>query len=88
MALEDNTDLHRSMGRLEGKVDLILSNLNTHLLEDTARFDKIHVRQDTLDSRQDSMAKQVWMAAGGLSVLILFVQNFDTLSKLLSHLRI
>ena len=58
----ETMDVQRSLGRLEGKIDLILSNVQAHLLEDTARFDKIHVRQDRVE-------KKIWMFSGIISVI-------------------
>ena len=56
--------LHRGLGRLEGKMDILLTQINQHLLEDTARFDKVN-------NRVDANTKKIWTLSGGIAALVL-----------------
>lgn len=75
--ISNNAALQRSLGRLEGKVDLLLSNMNSHLLEDTARFKVQSDRMDQLENRHISTEKKFAWLAGALAV-IYFITNFAT----------
>ena len=62
----DEVDIQRSLGRLEGKMDLMLSNMQSHLMEDTARFKLFDDRLDVFDKRQSTLERKAWMASGGV----------------------
>jgi hypothetical protein len=57
------SELQRSMGRLEGKLDLLLSNMNAHLLEDTARF-------RIIDDRVSKIEKKIFTLGGAIAVVL------------------
>jgi hypothetical protein len=59
---EDNNDLHRSLGRLEGKIDFLLTRLTEHFEEDTTNF-------KALDTRASAIEKKIWTWGGGLSAI-------------------
>lgn len=61
--------VQRSLGRLEGKMDILLQNMNQHLLEDTARFDKMNARQDIADARQTKIEKGMAVLIAKISVI-------------------
>ncbi len=72
---EDVTvDLQRSLGRLEGKMDLLLSNLQVHLTEDTARFRLVDDKFIKLESRQNAVERKAWIMFGGVAVIWAIIQ--------------
>lgn len=59
---ENDVDLHRSLGRLEGKLDLILTQMASHFVEDKTIFANI-------DRRLMLIERKVWSFTGVAAVL-------------------
>lgn len=88
MSGSETVDVQRSLGRLEGKIDLILQNMQAHLIEDTARFDKINTRQDKTDARHNTLERKWWLATGVGVAAIFVLQNIDHLFNILTKFKL
>lgn len=74
-----NDELHQMVGRIDGKLDALISNLEAHAAEDTRRFDAVGklLLQHSEDINQAKGAKGVIMwAAGGLAAVAGFAASY------------
>lgn len=79
---QDNTaviarmEIQRSLGRVEGKIDQIISGMDNHELRDNSRFEEVNRRIILLADRQRSMEKKIWYASGVVGVLMFALAHF------------
>lgn len=57
-----DNEVQRSLGRVEGKVDQILSAINQHFEDDKINFSEIK-------ERLNSAEKKIWLGQGGAAIL-------------------
>lgn len=63
---DNNEALNRSLGRIEGKQDLVLARLDAQAREQEV----FKARLDTLDDRMDGIDKKLAYWAGGAAVVM------------------
>jgi hypothetical protein len=69
-------DISQSIGRLEGKMDLVLQGMTTHFADDKDQFGKLHKKVDSLKTK--------WAyAAGAVAVVTFLISNFSTITSFL-----
>jgi tetrahydromethanopterin S-methyltransferase subunit G len=67
MAPPDANDIHRSLGRLEGKMDAILSTVAEAAITSAARYKETHENAEKLENRLRAVeAKMNWYAGIGV----------------------
>lgn len=72
---ENTMDLHRSLGRLEGKLDLILTQMASHFVEDKAMFSNIDRRLMTIERKVWGFTGIAAMLASGAAIITSFLVN-------------
>lgn len=77
--MEPSPDIAQCLGRVEGKVDLLVTGMTQHFADDKQTFAILHKKVDKLTRR--------WAyAAGGAAVITFLISNFGTFSTLASYL--
>ena len=74
-----NDELHQMVGRIDGKLDSLISNLESHAAEDTRRFEAMGklLLQHSEDINQAKGAKgAILWAAGALAAVAGFAASF------------
>lgn len=64
-----NLELQRSLGRVEGKLDYLITRMTDHFEQDATSF-------NNLDKRIAGVEKKVWMFAGGFAIVGTLVSQF------------
>jgi hypothetical protein len=72
--MDQNVDVQRSLGRIEGKTDQILSEITKHETHDEIRF-------NSMEKRLGSLERKIWYASGVAAVIVLVLSKL-TLSSL------
>ena len=72
MTDSDQADIHRSLGRIEGKLDALNTTLTSHTSADAHQFAAIDTRLSSIER------KQAWVigAGAGVATVISFVMSF------------
>jgi len=74
--MEVQQNLGQSLGRVEGKIDLILTQFASHAADDTKEF-------DTVKNRLSSLEKKIyWLWGVGSAALLAFGYVFGYLTDL------
>lgn len=55
-------ELQRSLGRIEGKLDLIQTNISAHILDDKSAFNAI-------ENRISSVERKIWVFTGAITLV-------------------
>lgn len=75
---KDVYNIERSLGRVEGKLDVILEKFSSHSADDLLAFARIHERINQID-------KRLWWMSGAAAAAISFFQfvmpNFQVAVK-------
>jgi len=66
---ERREELQRGLGRVEGKIDQILTGLTQHVHDDATNF-------HSLDTRVSTIEKRVWAASGAAAVIGYVLSHF------------
>lgn len=69
-----SNDLERALGRLEGKMDLLLQ----HIQSDNARAEEAALRVST---RMRGIERQHWMIMGGLTLIMILTNLFFHIAR-------
>lgn len=64
-------ELQRAVGRVESKVDQVLSGLSTHVKDDSEHFTELNTRVSGLE-------KKIYYASGAVAVFMYLVSNLKT----------
>jgi hypothetical protein len=64
-----NEEIQRSLGRLEGKLDSLITEIKQHFEDDKKNFSSI-------DTRIQKVEKKIYYASGFVAALIFIIQQF------------
>ena len=67
----DDNEIQRSLGRVEGKLDLLLTEIKTHFEDDKTNFSSI-------DTRIQKVEKKIYYASGFVAALAFILQQFKS----------
>jgi hypothetical protein len=63
-------EIQRSLGRVEGKLDQIITGMASHESLDKDRFADANIEIQMLDKRVAGLERKVWYASGVVGVLV------------------
>lgn len=69
--MDELREVQRSLGRLEGKLDTLITSINQHFLDDKKAF-------SDLETRIQKVEKKVWYASGFVAAFAFLIQNFKS----------
>lgn len=69
-------EIQRGLGRVEGKLDQIISGMSTHESYDKDRFSDVHGEIAKLDKRTSGLERKIWYANGVAASIVLFITYF------------
>jgi hypothetical protein len=69
-------EIQRSLGRVEGKLDQIITGMTMHESLDKDRFLDVHQELDTLSRRTSGLEKKIWVASGAVALVAFFLSHF------------
>jgi hypothetical protein len=79
----DNNEIHRALGRLEGKMDSILTTVSEAAVTSATRHKEFHEKHEELDGRLRTVENKLnWYAGVGVVVGFLFTQAIAPLKRL------
>ena len=71
----DDSDLHRALGRMEGKLDTLAMLMQDHVKKDTQDFAAVHERVNRLSAKQNYMLGAAAGVGAAVSAVIAFVKG-------------
>ena len=69
--MDQNDEIQRYLGRVEGKLDLLLTEIKTHFEDDKQNFSSI-------DTRIQKVEKKIYYASGFVAALAFILQQFKS----------
>jgi hypothetical protein len=69
--MDQNDEIHRSLGRLEGKLDILITEIKQHFEDDKKNFSSI-------DTRIQKVEKKIYYASGFVAALAFILQQFKS----------
>jgi hypothetical protein len=69
--MDTKEDIQRSLGRLEGKLDILITEIKQHFEDDQNNFSSI-------DTRFQSVEKKIYYASGFVAAIVFISQQFKS----------
>lgn len=82
----DLIDIGNAVGKVDGKVDLLVKGLQTHIEQTDRRFELANARVDKVESRVGKLKYHWGYAAGAAAVVTFVVSNMGVFQGLISIL--
>lgn len=82
-------EVQRSLGRIEGKLDSVVTTFTTHIKDDSESFtninNKLNENMRIFDARLASIDKKIYMAMGALLLVSAVLPYFFPILKATFH---
>lgn len=78
----DLVEIGNAVGKVDGKLDMIIKGLTTHVEQTDRRFELINTRVDKVDKRVSNLKYHWGYAAGGAAVITFIISNFGVVQSL------
>lgn len=75
-AIISRMEIQRGLGRVEGKLDQIISGMSSHEADDKYRFEEVHKELHGLDNRTSGLERKIYYANGIAAAVVLFITYF------------
>lgn len=81
----NSLEIHRGLGRVEGKLDQIIAGMTLHEDRDQLRFTDVALQIKDINIRIGITERKIYLWSGGLAVLVFLVSHFP-FAQLISKL--
>jgi septation ring formation regulator EzrA len=75
-AIVSRLEIQRSLGRVEGKLDQIISGMTEHEARDQIRFAEVALQVKDLETQIESIKKKIWVWSGAIAVIAFVLSHF------------